>query len=294
MSHPTPVSLQILGSFSATRNGQIVTLRRKTRALVAYLATIQQPQTRRKLMLLFCQEANSPSRALAVLLSRVRKQLGQAVLHTDGEMVQLDVTAVSVDLVQFLAILEEDKQAPTVSQLETAVSLYRAEFVTGLTLDDAPEFEQWLLGQQARFHHLQERGLIQLIDALVAQNELAAALPHAQRLVLHTPLLEDGHARLMLLYAQLGQREAALRQFEHCQTVLQTELGVPLTPALVQLKAQIGAGELRSSPPRLAETVLGPTAVSTADFVGRQAEMTQLQNAWQRASSGSGLRDAGA
>ncbi|MEZ4590658.1 MAG: AAA family ATPase [Chloroflexota bacterium] len=288
MSQSGHISLQLLGSFSATVDGQAAMLRRKTRALVAYLATMGQPQTRRKLMALFCQEANAPSRALAVLLSRVRKQLGAAVLHTEGEMVALNFAAVTVDVAHFLAVLEDRGQAPGVAGLETAVSLYRAEFLAGLTLDDAPEFEQWLLGQQARFHHLQERGLSQLIDGLMAQHELAAALPHAQRLVAHTPLLEEGHARLMALYAQLGQREAALRQFEHCQAVLQAELAVAPTPALAQLKAQIEAGTLHAPKMKKVAQLAVTTAVSIADFVGRTAEMRQLQATWQLASVGQG------
>ena len=288
MSHTTVVQLNLLGPFGANMSGESLRLRRKTRALVAYLATTGQPQSRHRLMAFFCQEANAPSRALAVLLSRVRKQLGADSLYTDGEMVQLNFALVAVDVTKFLDILEVSTPEPPVSQLATAVSLYRGEFLAGLTLDDAPEFEQWLLGQQARFHHLQERGLSQLIDGLMAQNELAAALPIAQQLVTHTPLLEEAHARLMALYAQLGQREAALRQFEHCQTVLQTELAVVPTPTLMQLKRQIEAGELQAPKPRQTVPAVAPAAVNTANFVGRADEISQLQAAWGLASNGQG------
>ncbi|MBK7895270.1 MAG: tetratricopeptide repeat protein [Anaerolineaceae bacterium] len=288
MSQSAHVSLQLLGSFSAIVNGQAVPLRRKTRALVAYLATMEQPQTRRHLMALFCQEANAPSRALAVLLSRVRKQLGQSILLTSGEMVQLNFAAVSIDLTQFLTILEEKGPNPGVTQLATAVSLYRAEFLAGLTLDDTPEFEQWVLVQQARLRHLLERGLLQLIDRLMAQDQPATALPYAQQLVQQNPLLEVGHARLMVLYAQTGQREAALAQYEKCCAYLQAELAVAPTPELQTIHTQIKTGKIGRPGPITLPVLPDPVLAKTADFVGRDAEMSQLQAVWQATQAGSG------
>ena len=268
-------------------------LRRKTRAMIAFLATMGQPQTRRKLMTLFCQEANAPSRALAVLLSRVRKQLGQETLPTDGELIQLNYDAMTVDVTQFLAILEDAQNEPTVPQLQTAVALYRAEFLAGLTLDDAPEFDQWLLVQQARFRHLLERGLLRLITQLMAQEQTEAALPVAQQLVQHNPLLEEGHARLMLLYAQTGQREAALNQYEQCCAHLQAELAVEPTLDLQSLYAQIKAGKVGQSRSvalsTIPESITAHMAVvKTADFVGRDTEMSQLLAVWQAVQAGTG------
>ncbi|MEZ4595058.1 MAG: tetratricopeptide repeat protein, partial [Chloroflexota bacterium] len=288
MSQSGHISLQLLGSFSAIVDGQAAVLRRKTRALVAYLATMGQPQTRRKLMALFCQEANAPSRALAVLLSRVRKQLGAAVLHTQGELVELNFAAVTVDVAHFLAVLEDKGQLSGVAELETAVSLYRAEFLAGLTLDDAPEFDQWVLGQQARFRHLLERGLLRLIEQLMAQDQPGIALPYAQQLVQHNPLLEVAYARLMVLYAQTGQRDAALVQYEKCCAYLQAELAVDPTPELQTVYAQVKAGQIGPPTPIALLATPNPLVVKTADFVGRNAEMSQLQAIWQAAQAGTG------
>ncbi len=283
-----PIQLQLLGTFSLKVNGATPVLRRKTRALIAFLATVGQPQPRRKLMMLFCPEANAPSRALAVLLSRVRKQLGREILHTDGEMIRLDFDTATVDVAQFLAILEDAQNEPTVPQLQTAVSLYRAEFLAGLTLDDAPEFDQWVLVQQARFRHLLERGLVRLITQLMAQEQTEAALPVAQQLVQHNPLLEEGHARLMLLYAQTGQRAAAVAQYEQCCAHLQAELAVEPTPELQTLYAQIKAGKVGQPMPVALPATPEASVTKTADFVGRDAEMSQLLAVWRAAQAGTG------
>ncbi len=39
-------------------------------------------------------------------------------------------------------------------------------------------------------------------------------------------LAEEIHCRLMKLYAIMGDRRAALRQFDYCQDVLKNELGI--------------------------------------------------------------------
>ena len=288
MSQREPIQLQLLGPFTLTVAGAAPPLRRKSRALLAYLATTGQAQTRRSLMSLFCQEANAPKRALAVLLSRIRQQLGPTVLLTDGEMVELDLTQMGVDVALFLSTLEGALAQQTVAQLQTAVSLYRADFLAGLTLEDAPSFELWLLAQQARLRHLLERGLMRLVRLLSADGQYEAALPHAQRLVQHTPLLEEGQSQLIWLYAQLGQRESALRQYAHCQTLLQSELAVAPTPALQQLKVQIEAGQLGR--PADAGALAAPVQIQmgTAGFVGRSAETRQLRAAWHQVVASAG------
>ncbi len=286
MSQTAPIQLHLLGTFSLIVEGNTPTLRRKTRALLAYLATTGQPHARQALVNLFCQEAKAPNRALAVLLSRVRQKLGSSALLSEGERVQLNLAQVAVDVTQFVGILEGNLAQQTVAELETAVSLYRADFLAGLTLDDAPEFEQWLLAQQARLRHLLERGLLQLISQLGAQP--TAALSYAQQLVQHSPLLEEGQAQLMALYAQLGQREAALRQYDHCHTLLQTELAVEPTPELQRLYTQIKAGQLGQLATAVPQPDLNHMQPETADFVGRTAEMARLHAAWRKASAGQG------
>jgi len=108
MSHPVPIQLHLLGTFSIKVNGTTPALRRKTRALLAYLVATGRPCARQSMVNLFCQEANAPNRALAVLLSRIRQQLGRSALLSDGEMVQLNPAEAAVDVTQFVAILKEN------------------------------------------------------------------------------------------------------------------------------------------------------------------------------------------
>ncbi|MBX0327491.1 AAA family ATPase [Oscillochloris sp. ZM17-4] len=288
MCAPQPLRLHLLGAFRIAPEQPAPALRRKDRALLAYLAITGKAQPRRALMDLFCQGANAPARALAVLLSRIRTQLGAAALLGDDESVRIDEGLVWVDVAAFQGALGGDVASRPIAQLEAAVALYRADLLDGLALSDAPEFELWLLGQRAHMRHLQERGLMALIERHIAQGQLGAALGYARQLGQHNPLLEEAHGQLIWLYAQTGQRDAALRQYEQCRALLRSELGVEPTDALQRLHLAVMGGDL-ARPYHREEKGTAPSApLPAAGFVGRAAELAALHAAWRRAQAGQG------
>jgi DNA-binding SARP family transcriptional activator len=59
------------------------------------------------------------------------------------------------------------------------------------------------------------------------QEEYDRAIAYARRWLALDPLQEAVHRRLMVLYAESGQRNAALRQYSECERLLNEELGVP-------------------------------------------------------------------
>ncbi|MCB0213887.1 MAG: bacterial transcriptional activator domain-containing protein, partial [Anaerolineae bacterium] len=271
-TNPSTLTIRLLGSFALERlPSPPPTLRRKTRALLAYLAAADQPPSRQHLADLFCQEANAPSRVLSLLFSRIRNQLGADFLQTENNTVRLNPQLVRVDYATFRQQLSGDLSRQDTASIESAVSLYRGEFLEAFSLPDAPEFEQWLLGQRAQVQQLLERALASLVRQFSRSGSYEPAIQYARRLLQHNPLLEDAHAQLIWLYAQTGQREAALRQYDHCQTLLQAELGVSPTDTLQQLRTEIQAGAL-SRPALQTELAAIPTTAPIApDFVGRAA-----------------------
>ncbi|MEJ2747917.1 MAG: hypothetical protein P8183_08400 [Anaerolineae bacterium] len=95
-----------------------------------------------------------------MLLSRIRRQLDAAVLITEHNTVQFDTQSIWVAYAIFQQQLSGDLSRKSINDLETAVALYRGEFLEGLTLPDALEFELWLLGQRAQTRQLLEYGLL--------------------------------------------------------------------------------------------------------------------------------------
>lgn len=164
--------------------------------------------------------------------------------------------------------------------------LNRGEFLAGQTLPDAVDFELWLLGELTRLRALWERGLSELAARSIALGRYESAIQWAQQLVQSNPLLEEAHADLIRLYAQTGQRQAALQQYERCSDLLRQELAVEPMPELQALYARVAAGE--SGAPSPSTLVATEDLRQPADFVGRDAELAQLHQAWQAARRGQG------
>jgi DNA-binding SARP family transcriptional activator len=287
-----PISLCLLGSFEVRAGDRKLdpTLDRKTRAILAYLAATGLPHSRQSLYGLFCQEAHDPAATLRWHLSRIRRQLSPELLIVAQETVQFNRQAAWVDCAIFQQVLDCHPIRADVDALAEVLDLYRGEFLAGMALSDAPEFELWLLGERARLRQLYERGLAEIVERLIACDRHAAAIQRAQQLVQSNPLLEEAHARLAWLYAQMGQRAAALEQFERCRDLLWRELAVEPMPEFVRLRDQILAGEvgrvhaLRSAMPAAApQTGDQPTA-----FVDREEELARLHQAWHTAQSQGG------
>ncbi|GAB4443659.1 MAG: hypothetical protein Kow0031_25950 [Anaerolineae bacterium] len=263
-------------------------MRRKSRALLAYLAAADRPQSRQHLADLFCQEAAAPSRVLSLLLSRIRSQLGANVLRIEDGTISLNLQTTWVDYIAFQRQLAGELSHLTAANLESAVALYRGEFLEAFSLPDSPEFELWLLGQRAHARQLLEQALLSLVQRLREGDSYQPAIQYARQLVQHNPLLEEAHAQLIQLYTLTGQREAALRQYDRCCELLQSELGAPPAESLQQLRAKIQSGAFSRPAPQTEPAVAPQPSQPAPSFVGRAIEMTRLQTAWRRTQTGQG------
>ncbi len=290
MTAVSPFTLNLLGNLQLlqTTTGQAISLRRKSRALLAYLAA-NPPQTRQTLMMLFCTEAKAPNRALNVLLSRIRQATTASIILDEQDQLTLNFTLLNSDLRTFLETLSDDMTTISVPQLETAVSLYRAPFLDGFMLDDTPQFDMWVLHQRAQLQSSYEQALLTLIRRQRQAQSFTDAQQHAQTLVASNPLLEEAHAQLIWLYARTGQRAAAQAQYAQCYTLLQTELGVSPTAELQALHTGIESGALHWPWPIRKQTAVSPSTLpASTSFVGRHSEFKQLRTLWGQAQTGQG------
>jgi predicted ATPase len=200
------------------------------------------------------------------------------------------------------------------SLLGEAVELYRADFLTGFTLADSPEFDEWqfFLAESLR------RELASALERLArsygiqgdAERELAIA--YARRWLALDPLHEPAHQQLMQLYAWAGQQALALRQYQECVRLLDEELGIPPSAETSILFETIKAR--RISPPPLVSSpskpdpspASSPQVVSSQlpsfldsneaelidleqpVFVAREHELTQLDDFLDLALAGRG------
>ena len=137
----------------------------------------------------------------------------------DGPSVALDPSVVDVDVARFERLVADGRPAA----LEQVAGLYRGDLLAGLALAERP-FEEWLTSERERLHELAIQALGRL---LTHQQKAGAAEPAVQtglRLLALDPLQEPVHRAVMRLYARLGRREAALRQYQLCVDALKREL----------------------------------------------------------------------
>ena len=161
----SPLHIYLFGAPHVERDGQTIPIpRRKTLALLAYLAVTGHAQSREALATLFWPDYDQSS-AFANLrreLSRLKDLFGEeTVLAADRLQVGLDPgVEVRLDVSDFRALVNQTKThahppedaCPECSGLlKEAVELYRGDFMVGFNLSDSPGFDDWRFFQGEEF-----------------------------------------------------------------------------------------------------------------------------------------------
>jgi DNA-binding SARP family transcriptional activator len=276
----------LLGGFGARLEpgGPLSLPTRKSQALLAYLALPPgQPHLREKLAALLwggIREESARASLRQALFALRRALPATPALRIEGDTVAVDPTATRIDVAAF----ETAVRAATTASLEEAAALYTGDLLAGLVVDEPP-FEEWLLGERERLRELAIEGLAKLLAHQRTNGLLEAAVATALRLLTLDPLQEPVHRALMRLYADLGRRTAALRQYQQCVMALRRELGVEPEAETQQLYQTVLRARGRPSVPG------GPAprdSRQTSAFVGRAAESRAVADALERSAAGAG------
>ncbi|WP_420629046.1 AfsR/SARP family transcriptional regulator [Candidatus Leptofilum sp.] len=215
----------LFGSPSFFIDGQPIadTSSNKVEALLAYLVCHPHPHLRDALAsLLF--NANSRNQAnsnLRVLLSRLRRVCEDTVLIT-RQTVRLNPSyKVWLDTAVF--------QQTIAQQPETAIELYKGDFLETVQVQDAKRFVEWAALKREEHRLLAIETLLQLIKKYEACGELERAIYFAQQLLSIEPHHEGWHRWLIQLHLQAGQRDEAKKQLQACQQIIQETFGQELS-----------------------------------------------------------------
>jgi len=297
------IDLKLLGGFQVQlAHGVPVRVpTRKAQALLAYLALpcgLAHPRDKVTSLLWGGMREGQARRNLRQTLFTIRKALPVTApdgLRLDAPDLSLVPAAFDVDVARFEGLLMQG----TPHALAQAAALYRGDLLQGLAVQEAP-FEEWLMAERERLREL----ALETLAKLLAQQRMAGAtevaLQTALRLLALDPLLETVHRAVMRLYAQLGRRDAALRQYQTCIAVLQRELGVEPEEETRRLYREIVAA--RHLPPPAATEPAVTSSMSRADIpqvrpvtppseirlVGREPGMACVREAMSETSVGCG------
>jgi predicted ATPase/DNA-binding SARP family transcriptional activator len=276
---------------------------RKPLALLAYLAVTQRPHTREALASLFWPDSDT-ARAYAYLRNALW-QLGQTAfgvwLSIDQDRIELSPD-VDVDRVHMRTLLtavrshthpQQNLCADCSQKLDQVVNLYRGDFLEGFTLEDCPEFDTWQFFEADTVKQDVGNALQVLTEHATHQGDTRAALGYARRWVELDSLNEPAQRALMLLYAQDGQRAAALRQYDSLLKELRAS-GLQPSAETIALYKQIRSGEIETVGRSVRQDLVGASPVQEAEgaptsrrrahnlpveattFIGRTAELGEL------------------
>jgi predicted ATPase/DNA-binding SARP family transcriptional activator len=234
--------------------------RRTTLALLVYLAVTGESQRRDTLATLLWPDSpqSSARAALRRDLSILNKSLGGEWLEIDRETAALRRgPGFWLDVEQFqqhVGVGRTHNHPPhevcfgCLPPLTQAVALYRDDFLAGFTLSDSPDFDEWQFFQTEGLRQTLASALERLVRGYSAQGESELAISYARRWLTLDPLHEPAHQCLMQLYAWVGQRAAALRQYRECVRLLEKELGVTPSDETTGLYRAIKARQVPSAP----------------------------------------------
>lgn len=263
----------------------------KSQSLLAYLVVHRhRPQPRERLVGLFWGERpeRKARRSLSTALWHIRRCLpDESLLVGDTQMVQFEPRA---DLWLDTEAFTRGAGSDDLTVLQETADLYRAAFLDGF-------HDDWIINERYRLEALFADVLARLMLGQEKVDEPRAAQTTALRLLSYDPLHEGAHRLVMRSYCRLGQRNAALAQYERCSEIVLRELGTTPMEETTELYEAIVDGRFTVAAAGPATATVSPRAGSARSpldaaahvrLVGRQAELALLTEHWEQARASQG------
>jgi predicted ATPase/DNA-binding SARP family transcriptional activator len=251
---------------------------RKVEALLVFLACTTQPYSRQQLAELLWDERseNQSLTNLRATLSRLKQQLEPFLLisrHTIALRWDADIWVDSVEMLKYLNNIDEHPSADQINHMEQAAALYQGDFLAGFYINESVGFENWLTGRKEYLRARILAALIQLVKLALERGDTEKGITHVLRALQLDPLREEAYQLYMLLLARTGQRAKALEQYHLCQALFKRELNMTPDAKTTELYEQILSGKINVT----SERRVSHLPAQTTPFVGRAAELTQIQ-----------------
>ncbi|MCS7197866.1 MAG: AAA family ATPase [Candidatus Bipolaricaulota bacterium] len=247
----------------------------KAKELFAYLVLHYRHAHPRATLAGLLWPASDEERAQANLrqtLTRLRKTLRDTeCFRFSGGAVQFRYADFWCDVLEFDQVLA--LSPVEIKSLESTLSLYRGPFLAGV-------YEDWVLVEQERLQTLYLEALEKLAHLYTERREYDQAIKTWQRVLREIPWHEQAHRQLIELYARNGDRATALRQYHKYADMVQRELNAAPLPEMRLLAEQLARGSFTFPMPKR-------SLMREMPFVGRERELAQLCELWDRVLRGS-------
>ena len=262
--------LSLLGPPQLWQEGKPVSsLPRKAVAMAAYLAVSGQAVERARLADLLWEGAEEAVRRnLRQELFRLKNTAWERIFEQSPQHIGLG--PVETDLEAFLACMAKGAWSE-------ALALWRGGFLAGLDPKASESYWDWLIPERERWERLYREAMLGLARSQEAAGQFAEALKVYQKLLAEDPLQETEQQAVMRLFLQMGDRSAALRQYEQYRVLLRDQLGLEPSPETQAFGAQLREGQpLPLQQPGVAQLLSEPP------LVGRGEDWAWLEAHWGR------------
>ena len=255
--------------------------RRKSRALLYYLAAHRNPVRRERLPAILWPdlEIRSAQHALSVTLHELRKTLGGLLC------IEKSCLAFSPEVKADVRRYEEGLGAAPVNleQLTELLELQRGDFLEGFELADSPMYAEWQIAERERYRRLTVHGLTCQAELYAQAGNYRAAIEALDRALELDPLQENLQGLGMRFHYLAGDRMGAIRRYHKLRGLLDEEAGVPPLPQIQALYQKIISdaplSPRQDSPehfPQPALSIRSQNLPYQLPFVGRRAELAEI------------------
>lgn len=224
------LKLYFLGAPLVELNGEAQHIgRQKSLALLIYLAVTQRSHYRDWLATLLWPDLPTGRTQLRIALSSLRKTLGKEWFISNAQEISLR-DMVWVDCIQLAALANQAETLSANSRQKDALqsetlSLYRADFLQGFSLPDAPEFDQWQFIEQGKLRNIYEQVWQEYLNNLLRHRNFTAAETMVQDFIEIDSLNENARRHLMQIYLWTNRRQKAIREYQALATLLESKFG---------------------------------------------------------------------
>ena len=204
----------------------LVLKRRKSLALLGYLALSDRPHNRQELAAMFWPETDT-SHALGSLrttLSEAAQAGGIPTLTTGGDTVSFHHGNCRCDAWEFIRNCREMNREADAECLRAAVELYSDAFMRGFSLKDSVAFDDWQIAVAESCRRDFSMACARLTEILIAGNQLDEALAVNQKWTMLDSLNEEAHQSYMTVFRMVGQDQEAIRQYQVMTLLLNQNL----------------------------------------------------------------------
>lgn len=240
-AYVTDLTIKILGHVEIYRTpthplGLEVWATKRARDILCFIASRPHQRASKDLIIdTFWSDADldSVEKNFHPTVSHIRKALNSNqpikqnfLLYRDGDYLLNPDFTYSIDVLEFDQLLAQAEALRRAGDLqscasvyETAIKLYRGEFMKGGS-------DLWTDEPRAYYREQYLRMLEALTEIFQKENDWRRVLQLAQEILRDDPFREDIHCRVMCAQAALRNRAAVKEQFEMLSRLLREELGV--------------------------------------------------------------------